>query len=75
MPRFYFHLSNGTLIRDATGVELAHYDDALCYAEQSARDFAALIDWPYDHQGPLGEIIVTNDAGEEIFRVPLRRHN
>jgi hypothetical protein len=68
MPRFFFHLAGGRLVEDSEGEELPTVDDAKIHARNVARELAK-----HARAGltARGFIIVMDDRGHELSRIPI----
>ena len=72
MPRFFFHLSDGTVSLDPEGVELSGEAEA---CEEAVRYLGELLH--YDAQPDLANghplnLSVTDEAGDPLFRLEVR---
>ena len=70
MPRYHFHLVDGTEVFDSRGVLLPNDAAAHAYAESLAAEFAGS-----DTMLKIRGVRVTNEAGELLFRLPVDRRN
>lgn len=71
MPRYYFHLCNGScrVIHDATGQECADDEAARQVAQQGAGFLRpGLLSAPARYR-----LTVVNEAGEAVFTLPLSK--
>ncbi|UWU95563.1 DUF6894 family protein [Bradyrhizobium sp. CB1015] len=68
MPRYHFDLVDSKTVADEGGAELPDDMQALDVAEEIAR---RLLEQRPELKGRHFSILVTNDDGEEIGRVPL----
>lgn len=68
LPRYHFDLVDSKTVADEGGAELADDIEALDVAEKIARRL--LVERP-ELKGRHFSILVTNEDGEEIGRVPL----
>jgi len=67
MPRFYFHLADGTFNADNKGKEFATRVAARAFAIQLAADYER-------NHAPVPEgleVCVTDESGKEVFRVSI----
>jgi hypothetical protein len=69
MPQFFFHLSDGTSVRDQHGDECADLETAKQQAVASAADLARNKRLP-ETSGVY--VCVTDVQGQEVFRAPLK---
>jgi hypothetical protein len=71
MTRFYFHLTDGTMIEDDQGQPCATEKEARAHADQVARELSRnrarddIKHWA---------VCVTDESGKRITRIPLARH-
>ena len=68
--RFYFHVEDGTSMKDKNGVELPDHEAARLEAHNYALNLANL-EQGLSGQSKGGQVIVTNEDGHEVVRVPL----
>lgn len=68
VPRYHFDLVNSKIVADEGGAELPDDIKGLDVAEEIAR---RLLKQPPELEGRRFSILVTNQDGEEIGRVPL----
>lgn len=68
--RFYFRVENGMVIRDRHGVDLPDPDAAQDHARTVALNLADL-EQGFTGQSKGGQVIVINEDGHEVVRVPL----
>jgi hypothetical protein len=66
--RFYFHIENGKRYPDETGSIFSTSDGAAAHAFVIAQELAPDKSW----HGST--VLVTDDRGQEIVRVPIGRH-
>jgi hypothetical protein len=72
MPKFYFNFQNANaLAKDETGVDLPGVEDAREAALASARELLAE-HVKQDSKIPLETVIVTDESGKELMRIPAR---
>ena len=67
MPRYFFEIKNGHKLVDPSGTDCKNDTDAIDKAKRIA--IAVSLDRPADD--PERHIVVTDDAGQEISRVPV----
>jgi hypothetical protein len=67
VARYFFHLRSGSdVLRDDTGEEFKNVEEAKAHAFQVARELAR------NHSALAAQnLLVTDSAGIELFRVPL----
>jgi hypothetical protein len=70
MPRFFFHVSDGTTVPDPQGEQ--------CETLSQAREVADLIALRLGQERPTIQnkglfIVVTDEGGREVHRVPLAK--
>jgi hypothetical protein len=66
--RFYFHIENGKRYPDETGSVFSTSDGAAAHAFVIAQELAPDTSW----HGST--VLVTDDRGQEIVRVPVGQH-
>jgi hypothetical protein len=66
--RFYFHVENGKRYPDETGSVFSTSDDAAAHAFVIAQELAP------DNSWHGSTVLVTDDRGQEIVRVPIGRN-
>ncbi|MGH1570805.1 DUF6894 family protein [Methylobacterium sp. P31] len=70
--RFYFEISNvEETIRDLEGVEAADLEEALFEARSVIAEMAEEI--TADHRGPPWTLLVRDEAGWLVGRLPIRK--
>ena len=67
MPRYHFELANGHRLPDPGGLECSGDHDAMEKAKVIARTMAAELEQTRGRQ-----LIVLNEEGAEIYKMPLR---
>ena len=66
MPRYHFELANGHRLPDPSGLECSGPQDAIAKAHSIARTMAHELDKVSGRQ-----LIVVDETGAEIYKVPL----
>ena len=67
MPRYFFDIKNGHKLVDPSGTDCKNDTDAIEKAKVIA--IGVSLDRPADD--PERQIVVTDDAGQEISRIPV----
>jgi hypothetical protein len=70
MPRYYFHVGNGTKVLDKEGSELLDKQEAHKAAVHLAVDIARL-NLGFGGWVRSGHVVVTDENGDEVLKVPL----
>ena len=66
MPRYFFHVHDGTTVHDAEGMELASVEEAKAQARHVARLFKRGVS---DASPPA--IVVTDETGATVFTLTI----
>jgi uncharacterized protein DUF6894 len=66
MPRYFFHVRDGTTVRDTEGMELASIEEA----KAQARRVAGLFKRGASDAPPVA-IVVTDESGATVFTLTL----
>ena len=66
MARYFFHVSDWDFYRDEVGRRFSDPEDAKAHAAVVARELAQ------DQNGEAYSVIVVDENGDEIARVPVR---